>query len=424
MFRAIVDGALLLSAALLLGGSCGSFSSVRIDERSEQTADLLRRMCGLSLKLPPGTLAQVVRQLAGFFPAAEYPDVLVGLGEPDDAAVFRLDDERALIQTTDFFTPIVDDPWTYGAIAAVNAMSDVYAMGGEVLFCLNIAGFPEAVEPATVAQIFAGGAAKVRAAGAAITGGHTVTSPEPFYGLCVTGIIHPDAVMTKGGAHPGDRLFLTKPLGTGIITTAAKLTGAGESTLQRLARKAQGKPDVDVRHLDEAIISMMRFNRTAARAARPARVRCATDITGFGLLGHACEMATAGAAGFVIRAAAVPVLPGVWTYIDAGYLTARQHAQSRALRPGGRVRAERHPGPAYPVVGGGDKWRAIGRCAGGQGGCIHGSVRRPEPTLLGDRHGRLRTGRQRRLESRQAHRLHPSNLPTCHTPRYRTFTFL
>ena len=257
--------------------------------------------------------------------------------------VFRLDDERALIQTTDFFTPIVDDPWTYGAIAAVNAMSDVYAMGGEVLFCLNIAGFPEAVDPATVAQIFAGGAAKVREAGAAITGGHTVTNPEPFYGLCVTGIIHPDAVMTKGGARPGDRLFLTKPLGTGIITTAAKLTGPGENTLQRLARKAQGKPDLDVRHLDEAILSMMRFNRAAARAARAAQVRGATDITGFGLLGHACEMATAGAAGFVIRAAAVPALPGVWTYIDAGYLTRGSTRNPAHFGQRGRVRAETSP---------------------------------------------------------------------------------
>jgi selenide,water dikinase len=262
-----------------------------------------------------------VRQLAGFFPATAYPDVLVGLGEPDDAAVFRLDAERALIQTTDFFTPIVDDPWTYGAIAAVNAMSDVYAMGGEVLFCLNIAGFPDTLDPAIVAQIFAGGAAKVREAGAAITGGHTLTSPEPFYGLCVTGIVHPEAIFTKGGARPGDRLFLTKPLGTGIITTAAKQTGPAEDVSHRLARQEMGKPDLDVRHLDEAIISMTRFNRAAARAAQKAQVRGATDITGFGLLGHACEMADAGGAGFDIRAAAVATLPGIRAYIDAGYVT-------------------------------------------------------------------------------------------------------
>jgi selenide,water dikinase len=266
-----------------------------------------------------------VRQLAGLFPANEYPDVLVGLGEPDDAAVFRLDDARALIKTTDFFTPIVDDPWTYGAIAAANAMSDVYAMGGEVLFCLNIAGFPESMAPETIAQIFAGGAVKVREAGAAIAGGHTVTNPEPFYGLSVTGIAPPDAIMRKGGARPGDVLFLTKPLGTGVITTAAKLTGSAEGAVHRLARRTQGKPDLDPKHLDAAIDSMLRLNRAAAQAGRLAHVRAATDITGFGLLGHASEMATAAGreqqAGFVIQAAAVPVLEGAWDYIAAGYLT-------------------------------------------------------------------------------------------------------
>ncbi|MCB0062274.1 MAG: selenide, water dikinase SelD [Caldilineaceae bacterium] len=266
-----------------------------------------------------------MRQLAGLFPATEYPEVLVGLGEPDDAAVYRLDETRALIKTSDFFTPIVDDPWTYGAIAATNAMSDVYAMGGEVLFCLNIAGFPETLGYEVIAQILAGGAAKVREAGAAVTGGHTVTNPEPFYGLSVTGMIHPDAVMRKGGARSGDRLFLTKPLGTGIVTTAAKLTGSGENTLHRLARRAQGKPDVEVQHLDAAILSMLRLNRTAAAAARTAQVRGATDITGFGLLGHGSEMAVASGreagVGLRIQAAAVPTLPGVWEYIAAGYLT-------------------------------------------------------------------------------------------------------
>lgn len=266
-----------------------------------------------------------MRQLAGFFPATAYPDVLVGLGEPDDAAVVRLDATRALINTTDFFTPIVDDPWTYGAIAAANAMSDVYAMGGEVLFVLNIAGFPEGMDAATIAQVFTGGAAKVREASAAVAGGHTVTNPEPFYGLAVTGLIHPDQVMRKGGAQAGDQLYLTKPLGTGIITTAAKLTGPGENPLHRLARKARGRPDLDVRDLDAAVVSMLRLNRAAAQAACAAGVRSATDITGFGLLGHGSEMALASGresgVGFVIEAAAVPVLPGVERYIAAGYLT-------------------------------------------------------------------------------------------------------
>ena len=266
-----------------------------------------------------------MRQLSGVFPADEYPDVLIGLGEPDDAAVYRLDDQHALIKTTDFFTPIVDDPWLYGAIAAANSMSDVYAMGGDVLFCLNIAGFPEEVGMETVAQVFAGGAAKVRQAGAAIAGGHTVTNPEPFYGLSVTGLVHPDQVMRKGRARAGDRLFLTKPLGTGVITTAAKLTGGGEGRAHRLARKAQGKPDINQDHLNEAVASMSRLNRAAARAARAGGVRSATDITGFGLLGHASEMAVAAGqeadVGFRIEAAAVPALSGAFDYIAAGYLT-------------------------------------------------------------------------------------------------------
>lgn len=272
-----------------------------------------------------------MRQLAGLFPANEYPDVLVGLGEPDDAAVFRLDEERALIKTTDFFTPVVDDPWIYGAIAAANAMSDVYAMGGEVILCLNVAGFPEDMPGEIIAQIFAGGAAKVREAGAAIAGGHTVTNPEPFYGMSVTGLVHPAQIMRKGGARPGDRLFLTKPLGTGVITTAAKLTGPGESRAHRLARRAQGKPDLVQAHLDAAVQSMSQLNRAAARAARAAGVRGATDITGFGLLGHAAEMAIASGkeagAGIRIRAADVPALPGVLDYIRAGYLT-RGHTRN------------------------------------------------------------------------------------------------
>lgn len=266
-----------------------------------------------------------MRQLAGLFPATEYQDVLVGLGEPDDAAVYRLDETRALIKTMDFFTPIVDDPWLYGAIAAANAMSDVYAMGGDVILCLNIAGFPEELAGDTVVQIFAGGAAKVREAGAAIAGGHTVTNPEPFYGLSVTGVVHPQQVMRKGGARPGDRLYLTKPLGTGLITTAAKLTGPTEKRAHRLSRRAQGKPDIETAHLETAIASMGRLNREASQAACAAHVRGATDVTGFGLLGHASEMVLANQrttpVTFRIQAADVPALIGAYTYIEAGYLT-------------------------------------------------------------------------------------------------------
>lgn len=265
-----------------------------------------------------------MRQIAGLFPATENPNVLIGLGEPDDAAVYKLDDERALIKTTDFFTPVVDDPFTYGAIAATNSMSDVYAMGGEVILCLNIAGFPDDLEPEVMAAIFAGGAAKVKEAGAAIAGGHTVTNPEPFYGLSVTGLIHPDRVVRKGGAKAGDRIFLTKPLGTGIITTAAKVTGPGENRAHRLARRAYGRIDCDPAHLQAAIDSMTLLNRAAAQAGQLADVRCGTDITGFGLLGHGSEMAAGmrnANCGVRIVAADVPTLPGVWDYIAASYLT-------------------------------------------------------------------------------------------------------
>jgi selenide, water dikinase len=188
-----------------------------------------------------------------------------------------------------------------------------------------VAGFPSSLSVEAIAQIFAGGAVKVREAGAAIAGGHTITSPEPFYGLSVTGLIHPDEVMSKGGARPGDRLYLTKPLGTGIVTTAAKRTGPGESPADRATRRAQGGIDLNLDHLDAAIASMLHLNRAAAQAARLTGVRGATDITGFGLLGHACEMLVAAQrwseAGFVLRAADVPALPGVWDYIAAGYTT-------------------------------------------------------------------------------------------------------
>ncbi len=266
-----------------------------------------------------------MRHLAGFFPAEEYPDILVGLGEPDDAAVIRIDESRALIKTLDFFTPIVDDPWTYGAIAATNAMSDVYAMGGDVIACLNIAGFPNDFDNESIVQIFAGGAMKVREANAALTGGHTVVNPETFYGMSVTGWVDPTRIMTKSGAQPGDRLILTKALGTGIITTAAMVTGPAESVEDREERRKQGKPDLDVKDLDAAIISMLTLNRNASLAARTAGVRCATDVTGFGLLGHGCEMAIASGklsgTGLRIRAADVPSLPGVRKYIEAEYLT-------------------------------------------------------------------------------------------------------
>ncbi len=220
------------------------------------------------------------------------------MGAPDDAAVYRLNDEQALIQTVDFFTPIVDTPYEYGAIAAANALSDVYAMGGEVLFALNIAAFPPNLPSSVLAEILRGGAEVVRSVGAAIAGGHTIQDKEPKYGLAVTGIVHPDHIITKGGARPGDALVLTKPLGTGVITTAVK------------------RDQVDPQHLAATIQSMMRLNRIASQACQRTGVKAATDITGFGLLGHALEMSDASEVRFRVRFDDLPWLPGALKYAE------------------------------------------------------------------------------------------------------------
>lgn len=249
--------------------------------------------------MPAAALAQVLRLLGDMFPPAEYPRLEVGLGAVDDAAVYRLNDEQALIQTTDFFTPIVDTPYEYGAIAAANALSDVYAMGGEVLFALNIAAFPADLSVEILAEILRGGADVVRSVGAPIAGGHTIRDQEPKYGLVVTGLVHPDRVFRKGGARPGDVLVLTKPLGTGTITTALK----------------QGKAEEE--HVAAAIASMMRVNRVAAQVAQANGVRGATDVTGFGLIGHAVEMAQGAGVRFRLSFEALPWLPGAVQYAAA-----------------------------------------------------------------------------------------------------------
>lgn len=247
----------------------------------------------------PAALAQVLRPLT----LASHPDLVVGLQTSDDAAVYRIAPEMAIVQTVDFFTPIVDDPWTYGAIAAANSMSDVYAMGGTVLFALNVAGFPENLPPEMITAIFQGAAEKVAEAGAIIAGGHTVTDAEPKFGLVVTGTIHPDHVWTKAGAQSGDILFLSKPIGTGIVATALK----------------REKADLD--HVAAATASMLALNRAAAETARAAGgVNAATDITGFGLLGHASEMAAKSGVALTIAAGAVPLLPGVREYTAAGHI--------------------------------------------------------------------------------------------------------
>ncbi len=214
----------------------------------------------------------MLRPLASLFHSADYPDLLIGLGKADDAAVYRLSDDLALVATVDFFTPIVDDPAAYGAIAAANSLSDIYAMGGRPIFALNVAAFPADLSEDTMAAILRGGAEKVREAGAAIAGGHTIQDKEPKYGLVVLGLVDPRRLLTKGGARPGDVLVLTKPLGAGVITTALKRDLA---TAEQVAA---------------ATANMLRLNRAASEAALAAGVVAATDITGFGFLGHASEM--------------------------------------------------------------------------------------------------------------------------------------
>jgi selenide,water dikinase len=244
----------------------------------------------------PGDLQDV---LSGF-KQHEHPDLLVGLGRSDDAAVYRITDDVAIVSTVDFFPPIVDDPYLYGAIAAANSMSDVYAMGGEVLFALNVAGFPREMPKDVIAAVFKGGADKVLEAGGVIAGGHTVVDAEPKYGLAVTGKVHPKRIFIKGGLRPGHRLFLSKPLGTGVIATAAK-DDACEAAV-----------------LEGAVQSMLRLNRAAAEVARDAAVRGATDITGFGLLGHAAEMVEASGAGMTLRLGDIPILPGALALAEKG----------------------------------------------------------------------------------------------------------
>lgn len=244
----------------------------------------------------PEALAQVLRPLRNIFHAQDYPDLLVGLEISDDAAVYKISDDVAIIQTLDFFTPIVDDPYDYGAIAAANSMSDVYAMGGEVILALNICGFPCGLPPEMITEILRGGAEKVREAGGIIAGGHTVDDKEPKYGLSVLGRIHPDRILTKAGAQPGDLLALTKPLGVGIITTAAK----GEVA--------------DPSHVTAATESMKRLNMTAARLVQQAGVHACTDVTGFSLLGHSCEMAEKSGVQLQFSLGQVPFLDGAKDY--------------------------------------------------------------------------------------------------------------
>lgn len=234
-------------------------------------------------------------------PSTSDPNVIIGTKTADDAAVYRLSDTLAVVETVDYFTPVVDDPYTFGQITAANSLSDIYAMGARPLFALNIAGFPAETLPLDVlAKILKGGADKAAEAGIAIIGGHTIKDAEPKYGLAVTGVVHPDKVVSNAGARPGDRLILTKPLGLGIITTAMK---KGRVTEQTIAKATE---------------IMATLNKGAAEAMATVDAHACTDITGFGFLGHLSEMVRGSGVGAVVTLAQVPVLEEAWSLVYQG----------------------------------------------------------------------------------------------------------
>jgi selenide, water dikinase len=245
---------------------------------------------GCGCKLPAAALLPIVRDL----PAATAPELLVGSATADDAAVWRISDELALVQTVDFFTPVVDDPYDFGRIAAANALSDVYAMGGRPLTALNLVAWPlDRLGPDALADVLRGGLDVVRSAGAEIVGGHSIDDPEPKYGLAVTGAVHPDRVVTNAGGRVGDSLVLTKPLGGGAVVTARKRGAAGDDMLAR------------------AVEVMVTLNADASAAALAAGASAMTDVTGFGLLGHLHALARESGAAAEVDARAVPAIAGV-----------------------------------------------------------------------------------------------------------------
>jgi selenide,water dikinase len=259
-------------------------------------------------------------------PLEEDPNLLVGRETSDDAGVYRLSDEVALVQTIDFITPVVNDPYDFGRIAAANALSDVYAMVGRPLTAMNIVCFPvKDLDKQILKEILRGGLEKIHEAGAALVGGHSVEDPEIKYGLSVTGVVHPDRVLTNAGARPGDALILTKPLGTGILATAIK---AG-----LVSEKAQGL----------AVETMAALNRKAAEIMVSYPLSACTDVTGFGLLGHTLEIATAGKVAITIYAERVPLLPEVLDSVRMGLLPAGSFANRNFCA--GRIRQMRSIDP-------------------------------------------------------------------------------
>jgi len=244
-----------------------------------------------------------LEELVGGLVTADTADLLVGLDPADDAAVYRLDDDTALVFTVDFFPPVVDDPHTFGRIAATNALNDVFAMGGTPLLALSVTAFPEELPTKMLGEILAGAAETTRTAGAILAGGHTIRDDEPKYGLAVVGTVHPDGIWRKSDARPGDGVYLTKPLGTGLVLQAA-----------REARAPDGA-------LEAATEAMVELNREAAKALRPFEPHAVTDVTGFGLLGHAHEVAVRSEVRLELDAGAVPALPGALEVAEQGIRT-------------------------------------------------------------------------------------------------------
>ena len=250
----------------------------------------------------------------GKLPKFEDDNLIVGIETSDDAAIYKVTDDIAMIQTVDFFTPIVDDPYMFGQIAAANSLSDVYAMGGEPKVALNIVGFPNCLDPAILGEILAGGAAKVMEAGAVLVGGHSVQDDEPKYGLCVSGFVHPDKIFKNYGSKPGDILILTKQIGTGVVNTAIKAQMASDTAIA------------------EAVTVMSSLNKKGKEVIEKYPVTACTDITGFGLLGHCAEMASASEVTFELNVEEIAYLEDAISYAKMG------------LVPGGAYKNRQHSG--------------------------------------------------------------------------------
>ena len=271
----------------------------------------LTKCAGCGAKVGAGVLAQLLEGIR----VHEDPNLLVGFDKSDDASVYKVSDDLALVQTVDFFPPIADDPYLFGQIAATNALSDVYAMGGEPKLCLNIMAIPESMPKEAVHQLLRGGYDKVYAAGALITGGHSILDDEPKYGLAVTGFVHPDRVLTNAGARPGDVLLLTKPLGIGVLTTAAKADMASQEAIALAERL------------------MTTLNKSARDATVNYRVHACTDVTGFGLLGHACEMAQGSGVELELHVGDIDLIPEAVELARMGILPAGMY-RNRAFAEG------------------------------------------------------------------------------------------